>query len=148
MVNQDTPEIGTQPYVVFISKSQTDLRKAEEVYSKLNLGERIKTIRSIRELFSFMDEAHQHYELPSLVVLDIDKRKEKSVQFLKQLKSNEQFKTIPVLIYGTQNYQEEKEWVNMGAAYCRKKRKSTEGTQKLLIEFISLADILHEMNLD
>jgi hypothetical protein len=149
MVIEEALEIGTQPYVVFISKSHSDLRKTEALYSKLKIGNRIKIIRTIRELFSFMDDVHQHFELPSLVVVDVEKRKEKAAQFLNQWKTNEQFKNIPVLIYSsTLNYQEEKEWMNLGASYCRKKRKTDEGREKLLIECISLADILHEMNLE
>jgi hypothetical protein len=148
MVIEDTPEIGTEPYLIFISKSQKDLSSVEAVYSKLKIGHRIRTIHSIGELILFMD-MHQPFEWPALIVVDVDKQKEEGVQFLKVWKSKEQFNHIPVLIYSdTMNFQEEKDWMNMGAAYCRKKRKTNEGTQKLLIEFISLADILHELNAD
>ena len=146
MVIEETPEIETEPFLVFISKSQKDLATTEAVYSKLKLGNRIKTIRSIEELFSFM-EVHQSFEWPSLVVIDVEKQKAEGAQLLNQWKLNEQYKHIPVLIYGTLNYQEEKDWLNIGASYCRKKRKTNEGTEKLLIEFISLADILHEINI-
>ena len=148
MVIEETPEIETEPYLVFLSKNQKDLATTEAVYSKLKLGHRIRTIHSMGELSLFMD-MHQPFEWPSLIVVDVDKRKEEGIQFLNEWKAKEQYKHIPVLIYSdTMNYQEEKDLLNMGASYCRKKRKTKEGTQKLLIEFISLADILHELNLD
>lgn len=146
MVIEDTPEIGTEPYLIYLSKSQKDLATTKAVYSKLKIGHRIRTIHSIGELILFMD-MHQSFEWPSLIVVDVDKEKEEGVQFLNEWKRKDQFKHIPILIYSdTLNFQEEKDWINMGASYCRKKRKTNEGTQKLLIEFISLADILHEMH--
>lgn len=145
MVIEDTPEIVTEPYVVFLSKSHTDLAITEAICSKLNIGQRIRTISSIKELFSYLNHLQPTAELPSLIVIDVEK--EETTEFLKEWKSFDQFKNIPVLIYSsTLNYQEEKEWLKQGASYCRKKRKTNEGLPKLLIEFISLADIQHEMN--
>ena len=101
-------------------------------------------MNSGRELLTYLENVNPEL-LPSLIVLDFDMSQINQAANLLLLKENVRYKNIPILIYSdSMNYHEEKDWLKMGATFCRRKRKTKEGIQQSLIEFISLADILHE----
>jgi CheY-like chemotaxis protein len=138
------PEAVTDPYLVFIIENKKERNETAGLYKKLKLTERVKIMNSGSELLTYLENNNPEF-FPSLIVLGFDMSQMNQAATLLLLKENVRYKNIPILIYSaTMNYQEEKDWLKMGATFCRRKRKTKDGIQQSLIEFISLADILHE----
>ncbi|HEU0064630.1 MAG TPA: hypothetical protein VFQ58_06350 [Flavisolibacter sp.] len=144
MILETIPEAVTDPYLVFIIENKTERTETAGIYKKLKLTAKVKLMNSGSGLLTYLENANPEL-LPSLIVLYFDMSQINQAANLLLLKENVRYKNIPILIYSdSMNYQEEKDWLKMGATFCRRKRKTKEGVQQSLIEFISLADILHE----
>jgi hypothetical protein len=144
MILETIPEAVTDPYLVFIIENKKERTETAGIYKKLKLTAKVKLMNSGSGLLTYLENANPEL-LPSLIVLYFDMSQINQAANLLLLKENVRYKNIPILIYSdSMNYQEEKDWLKMGATFCRRKRKTKEGVQQSLIEFISLADILHE----
>ncbi|MFL5789204.1 MAG: response regulator [Flavisolibacter sp.] len=142
----DTPVYGQtrEPYLIFVNDNSDDQQQIGQIYSSLNLQHRARYLQSGEELFDFLERADDD-ELPSLIILDYNMKRLNGSTLLMMIREERRYSQIPVVIYtNSLSHELEKELLLLGATYCRKKRKGHESLKRLLIEFLSMADISHD----
>jgi CheY-like chemotaxis protein len=77
-------------------------------------------------------------ELPHFIFLDINMPRIDGHECLKQLKSHEKFKNIPVVVYSTHfSKKSENELINLGASSCLEKTMDLKTLPKQILKVIN-----------
>jgi CheY-like chemotaxis protein len=78
-------------------------------------------------------------ELPHFIFLDINMPRIDGHECLRQLKSHEKFKNIPVVVYSTHfSKKSENELINLGASSCLEKAMDLKTLPKQILKVINI----------
>lgn len=82
----------------------------EMAFKELDLPHSLNHVRNGAELISYLSAAaSKKQELPDLILLDINMPKLNGIEALEQIKNNESYINIPVIMYSTSTCDEQKE---------------------------------------
>lgn len=110
-----------------------------------NIGSDLKVIvhKNGAEVIDFLLSLKSHEVLPCFILLDINMPQMNGFATLKTLKSNKQFRTIPVIMYSTSSSVIDIEKSNqLGAARFCTKPFSLGDIEKMVEEFV---DLCHDL---
>lgn len=145
MITENSPLPEPDPCLILVDDDPDDLEIVADVYAGLNVTNKVKLLNSGEALMEFLEACDQDSQLPSLIVLDYNMPRLSGSTLLMLLKKDQRFKRIPVAVYSTNLLPDiEKQLIEDGAMFCRKKPTTEAQVRQLLIEFLSLADIFHE----
>ncbi|MGC4096130.1 MAG: response regulator [Nitrospira sp.] len=113
----------------------------EDALRRLGRKDIISFVADGEELLAAMEAAYETNSLPSVIVLDLNMPRMDGIETLKQLKQDERFSSIPVIIYTTSvNTAEKEQCMLLGAAEYIIKRGSFEENIKIAGIFLTYAD--------
>lgn len=82
----------------------------------INASDTICFAENGEQALSILDDEHKHTQVPMLIVLDLNMPRMNGTETLRNLKSDERFKNIPVIIYSTSiNPFEKEKCMELGA---------------------------------
>jgi CheY-like chemotaxis protein len=112
---------GTQLSIFLVDDDSDDRSFMKEVFFQVNQNEHLRLFESGERMFTFLSGLKE-IGLPSLIILDYHMPKLKGIEILVQLKGNERYRHIPVVIYSSEmNGALELQLMQLGAAGCYKK---------------------------
>jgi CheY-like chemotaxis protein len=113
----------------------------EDALRRLGQKDIISFVPGGEELLGALETAHETNSLPSVIVLDLNMPRMNGIETLEQLKKDERFSFIPVIIYTTSvNTAEKEQCMLLGASEYIIKRGSFEENIKIAGIFLTYAD--------
>jgi CheY-like chemotaxis protein len=131
--------VPQKPYILIADDDQEDRFLLDIAFKEIGSFERICMVENGIQVMDHLIAIAATDILPALIVLDLNMPVLSGIDTLFQLKSNERFKDIPVIIHSTSMYEAEKEkCMQMGAVDFIKKPVSYDqmlSTAKFFQEF-------------
>jgi CheY-like chemotaxis protein len=116
-------------YVLMLEDDNDDRYITSETLSELGIDIEIKFFSNSNEVFKFLSTS----EKPVLMLIDFNATPENGIEVLKKLKSNEQYKEIPVVILSDNNIPQyrTKAYSNGAASFIKKPDTHQQTREKI-----------------
>ncbi len=109
--------MNSDAYILFVDDDEEDHLIMFEYFKDLGKERQLKFIRNGLAAIQFLEGIPDGDALPSLIVMDLNMPMLNGKETLHQLKNNERFMNIPVVIFSTAEVEYEKRrCLNLGAA--------------------------------
>jgi response regulator RpfG family c-di-GMP phosphodiesterase len=121
-------------YILMLEHDDDDRYITQQTFDENNTNVRIQFVTTSHELFDFLDEcSRQTKSFPSLILLNYYSLPQNSIDVLKAIKANHNFKHIPVIVLsGTANVEIITDCYREGASsFIQKPVLSTETNRKI-----------------
>ena len=95
--------------ILLIEDNPADKRMIQEIFKEFNTKTKIYTVTDGVEALKFLNkkEIHQNRVDPDLIFLDLNIPLIDGFEVLKEIKTNETLKNIPLIVLTTSNYKED-----------------------------------------
>jgi CheY-like chemotaxis protein len=109
--------------LILIAESDADDRNClQQAFEHINFSDNIQLFNSATDLTYYLKQLWNEWNLPSLILLNLDMPGVNGQEALFHLKKDDAFRHIPVVIYSLEMTKElERRLLTLGAEYCFKK---------------------------
>lgn len=126
-----------RPYILIADDDQEDRFLLDIAFKEIGSEEDLRMVEDGVQVMNHLNAIVENDNLPALIVLDLNMPVLSGIDTLMQLKSNDRYKDIPVIIHSTSMYEVEKDrCLQLGAVDFIKKPVSFD-------QMISTARFLH-----
>ncbi len=120
--------------ILLVEDNPADIRLIKEVLRNEN-NKKLHAVNDGEDALKYLNEEcnHESKNYPNLIILDINLPKMNGIEFLKEIKNNENLSKIPVIIFTTSSLEENKiECFKKGANAYITKPVNFEGFKPLI----------------
>lgn len=93
--------------ILLIEDNEGDILLTTEAFEESRIVNKITTIKDGKKAISFFENCKHKEELPHLILLDINLPKKSGHEVLAYIKTNDQYKSIPVIMLTTSSSEED-----------------------------------------
>jgi len=84
--------------ILMLEHDEDDRFITTTIFNELQLSADIRFVHNSDELFSYLNEAKGNFDLPDILLVNLNARPLNGTEILKRLKSNADFQHIPIVI--------------------------------------------------
>lgn len=126
----------SKPYMLYADDDFDDLILVKEAFERFSGKVDIVTVYDGVEAVSFLENLSENDPCPCLIILDLNMPRMNGKEALKEIRTLERFKNIPVVFFTTSSFQEDKEYAKKYKAGFVSKPLSSRQFEGIAANFI------------
>ena len=140
----------SKPYVLYADDVFDDLTLVREAFERYSGKVDIVTVYDGVEAISFLESLGNNEPCPCLIILDLNMPRMNGKEALKEIRTIDRFKNIPVVFFTTSSFQEDKDYAKKYKAGFVSKPLSSRQFEGIAANFMKYCndDILESIKAD
>jgi CheY-like chemotaxis protein len=138
--------LESQKYIVYADDDHEDQEVLKEVVAQIDSRLEVVTLDGGQQLLDYLASLKEGQSFPCLVVVDVNMPKMDGIETLRELKSHELYKKLPVIVFSTfDNLLSVQMAQKLGAIDYIKKPVTYERFRQVARRFIDICDTVPDI---